>query len=172
MKHGQTITVTHLSFLEEGDTALAVSNIHQRIQNDESFPLSSLSLNFGRSPHRHWIVFTAESNKTQDVVLELSNPFIYHLELYDSAGKRLCQTGAAFRFAQRPLLHRRFAIPLSLHSGQNTFYLMADRRDELLRFTMDFYSKEEFVNHRASEAVFFGGLFGILLFIAVFSLAL
>lgn len=168
----QTAFINYLSFLEEGDSPKSIDEIKKGWQDGKAQRLSSASVNFGRSSHRHWISFTAESNAAQDFVLELSNPFLYRIELYDETGKLLYQTGIDLPFDSRPVYHRRFAFPLSLHSGQNQFYLMVDRRGELLRFTMDFYSKEDFALHRINEALFFGSVFGILLFIAVFSLAL
>lgn len=167
------VTVTQLSYLAESDSNLTVQQFFDLHKSGRTIPLTTLQPNFGRSYQQYWIYIQVHATHTQQVVLQLSNAFLYQLQLYDAhapATWPLIKTGIDYRFAQRPIPHRLFALPLTLQKGNNEFVLLTHRRNEVLRFSMQFYTPVQFTNHRMDDAIFFGLVFGVLAFIALFSI--
>lgn len=166
--NGKRITISPLSFVAESDGLLSIDSVRHLFTAGQAQTISTFHPNFGRSRHRHWLSFSIHSRHTQTVVLETNNPFFYHIELYNDSSL-LYSSGINFPFAHRPIHHRQFAFPITVHKGKNVFYLMADRRGEVLRFSMHIVTPSAFQKRTSSDAYFFGALLGIVALVAIFS---
>jgi signal transduction histidine kinase len=167
--------VKGLWFLPEGDRRLPVNEVEEKWQQGRFDTLPTTTINFGRSQQRYWLRLQLADTLPKGLVMEISNAFLYGVELYSIDGTKdslLYQTGAAYPFAQRPIPFRHFTLPLLNKKGVNNYYLLVDRRGELLRFSLKFHTLEQFQLYQVADALFFGSLFGILLFIALFNTVL
>jgi two-component system, sensor histidine kinase LadS len=161
-----------LWYVAEDKTLFTSEQVARKWQMGQFHKLSSASVNFGRTDQRYWFHFTLPSETPPGVVLELSNAFLYKVVLYKFEGSAvhlLYRTGIDFPFEQRPVAYRHFALPLHNNAKGGEYYLMLDRRKELLRSSFHFYTPAAFQIHQVNDALFFGLIFGVLLFIAAFS---
>jgi signal transduction histidine kinase len=161
-----------LWYLAQSNTSNTLDQVVKQGQTGRFHELSSASVNFGRTDQRYWFHFTIPPEKPPGVVLELSNAFLYKIMLYkieEGSVRLLYQTGIDFPFEQRPIAYRHFALPLQNNEAGGEYYLMLDRRKELLRSSFHFYKPAAFQKHQIEDALFFGLVFGVLLFIAAFS---
>lgn len=161
-----------LWYLAHSNRSPTIEEVAKQWQTGRFQELSSTSVNFGRTDQQYWFHFTIPSATPPGVVLELSNAFLYKIMLYKIEGSSvhlLYQTGIDFPFEQRPIAYRHFALPLQNNETGGEYYLMLDRRKELLRSSFHFYKPAAFQKHQIKDALFFGLVFGVLFFIAVFS---
>jgi signal transduction histidine kinase len=171
----KTPLVKGLWFLPEGERTLPLTEVEEKWQQGRFDTLSTTTINFGRSQQRYWLRLQLADDVPKGLVMEISNAFLYGVELYGIDGLKdslLYQTGAAYPFAQRPIPFRHFTLPLLNKKGGSNYYLLVDRRGELLRFSLKFHTTEQFQLYQVSDALFFGSIFGILLFIALFNTVL
>jgi two-component system, sensor histidine kinase LadS len=124
-----------------------------------------------------WLQFTLTNptSATHQKIIEVDNPQIDWLYVYelDSAGVPilLAETGDKLLFAQRPLLHRNFAIPLQcLPHEQKTILIKIDKRNSSLNFPVFLWSAKAFHEKTYSENLWFGLFFGSILLCMVYAL--
>lgn len=163
--------VHHLTDTSGATTAAQV----QQLYNQGKLLPTTTDPNFGRSHFRHWLVVAVTSTAATPAVLVVQNPFLYYVALYQQQATGpvlLSQTGIQYPFNQRPVHHRFFSFPVHLQKGTNLLYLHADRRGELLRFSLQLKKPEAFQWEAAADASFFGGVFGVLLLLFAFSISL
>jgi two-component system, sensor histidine kinase LadS len=173
--YAKMTTISNVSCLGEGNSPWQAIQAFDSFSANRFTPLHTTNINLGRVKERFWFHFTIYSSQMQYSYLELSNPFIYSIELYNtnkSYPQLLTKTGIDLPFFQRPVLFRHFVLPLLLHPGQNNFLLLCDRREELLRFSLKLYTPEAFRMQQDADYLFFGCVFGILALISLFSFTL
>lgn len=159
----------------EGKQEMSLAAVLGKWQEGRFDTLPGTTVNFGRSPQRYWLRFQLKEDAPPGLLLELSNAFLYQIELYrtgEGKDSLLYRTGINYPFRQRPVDFRRFTLPLINQKGPATYYLLLDRRNELLRFSLQFYTHPAFQSHEVNDALFFGLIIGILVFIAFFNLVL
>lgn len=164
-----------LWYLPEGNRSLSITEVEKKWQAGAFDTLAKTTLNFGRSNQRYWLHFQLAKDAPPELLLELSNAFLYNVELYYNSGLNntlLYQTGINFSFNHRPVTFRHFILPLLNKKGTSDYYLLIDRRNELMRFSLQFYTAEKFQTREINDALFFGLIFGILFFIALFNIVL
>lgn len=117
-----------------------------------------------------WLAITIQNDKSivHNCILEIDNPQIDWLYVYDveqnNAITQLTETGDKYLFAQRPLLHRNFAIPITLAVKETkTILVKIDKRNSSLTFPVYLWSEKAFHEKSYSENLSFGIFFGTII---------
>lgn len=117
-----------------------------------------------------WLAITIQNDKSivHNCILEIDNPQIDWLYVYDveqsNAIRKLTETGDKYLFAQRPLLHRNFAIPITLAVKETkTILVKIDKRNSSLTFPVYLWSEKAFHEKSYSENLWFGIFFGTII---------
>jgi diguanylate cyclase (GGDEF)-like protein len=117
---------TSMQFVKDSDHQLTIETILASSLNWAA--IDRKSPNFGFTEAAYWflIPLTNQSGKVQEVLLELPIPFLDNINLYQVTQGNVVQSyhlGDSLPFAQRPLQHPNFIMPLELAPGDNTLYL-------------------------------------------------
>lgn len=146
---------------------LTPEQVYTKFSNEEGNKGNSSA---GFTANIFWIAFTVRnaSSETREKILEIDNPQIDWLYIYeiDSSGKvqEVAETGDKFLFAQRPLLHRNFAIPLAFnHAATTTILIKIDKRNSSLNFPVYLWDVNTFHEKTYNDNLWFGVFFGIIL---------
>ncbi|RAJ87412.1 signal transduction histidine kinase [Chitinophaga dinghuensis] len=173
---GSGISVSNMSFLKE-EQSLPLSTVPALFHTGQFQETDRNYVNFGSTYHRYWMHFSLTGSDTdQQLMLEFNNPQLYRLQLYvgekDSLSM-LYNTGSDFPFAQRPFLYGNFVFPLHVKAGEKTdYFVLLDRRQEILKFTLNIYERQYFMQQYNRHYWQYGCFTGIVLFIILFSVFL
>lgn len=130
-----------------------------------------------RTPNRSdtvsWnVLLTNASSESMELVLEMRNPFLRHIELRwipEGHAERLFITGAERPFRERPLLHRYFAFPLTLQPGESAkLELDIQNRGYRDRVVVELFEKKAFDVLGAPRTLVITTYFSATLFTLVF----
>lgn len=129
----------------------------------------SKAVTVGFTSNIFWVGLTLENEQStsQRCILEIDNPqidwlYVYEATLTDSFSLHT-ETGDKHLFAKRPLLHRNFAIPLSLSANESkTILVKIDKRNSSLTFPIYLWSEQGFHEKSYSENLWFGIFFGTI----------
>lgn len=168
---------THLGILEDAEKSLTFESIQKdNIQFKTNLPASE-SINLSYTKSAFWLRLNIDNSSNQLIerILEINHPLIENLDFYWQIDKRqfkTIHTGYGQPFENRAYKTRVFAFPLQLQAhSQNIIYLRISSPNAIsipvrLWKTADFHVKDR------SDYVFQGAYFGILVTIAIFSLAM
>ena len=132
------------------------------------------SPNFGFTKDTYWFRFQLQNLDSQRLsrLIELPIPFLDHVWLYHYAGDSL-QTrytlGDEQPFAQRPVRHRNFVMPVDLSPGMNTVYLRL-ASSGTIEGPLRIWDPALFHAAANDESLVQGGVIGILLIMVVYNL--
>ena len=131
-------------------------------------PGGSNSINFGYSPHVYWLRFTLANAAptTAEWWLEIGYFSLEHITLYPPQSQPTT-TGHALSFAQRPIPHRYFVIPLQVDERPATFYLQVRSAGSLtipLRLWRPAAFAADSASGYAAMALYYGALAALLLY--------
>ncbi len=132
------------------------------------------SPNFGFTRDAYWFRFQLHNLDPQRLsrLIELPIPFLDHVSLYHFAGDTL-QTrytlGDEQPFAQRPVRHRNFVMPVDLSPGMNTVYLRL-ASSGTVEGPLRIWDPASFHAAANDESLLQGGVVGILLIMVVYNL--
>lgn len=171
-----TITVSpSIARLDVIQAALVMPTQQATLTPDEAWPLLQQHADapkktaVGFTANIFWIGFSAfnPSHITVNQIIEVDNPQIDWLYVYerDSSGifTLLAETGDKFLFAQRPILHRNFAIPLTFEPGETKSILIKiDKRNSSLVMPVYLWDEKTFHEKTYTENLRFGIFFGII----------
>lgn len=129
---------------------------------------------FFHSPN--WIRFDIENESTQDHwFLEIAFPLVHELKMYtveDDKVIQLYDTGANYRFYQRPFNHRNFVLPIDINQGEKkTFYVYAVGSGDL-HPPFIVWDQEAFMNKSQVEFLLLGIFYGVSLVMILYNLFL
>jgi diguanylate cyclase len=132
------------------------------------------SPNFGFTEDTYWLRMRINNADAQELarLIELPIPFLDHVELFHYVGDALQRhyaLGDEQPFAQRPVQHRNFVMPLNLAPGTNLVYLRLASRGTIeapLRIW------DPVLFHAASndENLLQGAVIGVLLIMIIYNL--
>ena len=177
MDHASISLTTHLGILEDAEKSLTFESIQKgNIQFKTNLPPSE-SINLSYTTSAFWVRLNIDNSSNQLIerVLEINHPLIQHLDFYwqiDNRNFKTIHTGYGQPFESRAYKTRVFAFPLQLQAhSQNVIYLRISSPNAIsiparLWKTVDFQVKDR------SDHVLQGAYFGILVTIAIFSLAM
>jgi signal transduction histidine kinase len=170
----ENLQTSVLSFYEEVDGPVPVQKIATLYEKGNFKPIEGNSVNFGRTSHRYWMHFNLKTKDSKkELMLAFDNPHIYHLKVYSLVNGQLAELyngGSDLPFSQRPFPNRNFVFPLNPPLNQvSDYFILLDRVNEVLKFSVNLYDKQNFMNSYNSGYLFYGLFNGIILFIILFS---
>ncbi len=147
--------------------SLGPDQVLEKIANGE-IKVSENTTSPGFSSAYYWLKFQIEQTSNQELLLELDNPhidYVYLFEVKDSA-ELVGWGGDKWKFSNRTIKNRRYLFPV----GEADYLMMVDKRNAAVSFPLKLWSRESFYVQESFLNLIFGNYFGILVFISAFSL--
>lgn len=167
------LIVGHFDGRTNSTTASEIAHLADR----EFTPVNGVPT-FGFSESDHWLklrVFNF-SDRTEERLLEVTNPILNECSLYEVDGngvKELYRTGDQFDFNSRPVDHRNYLFPLVIEPNDSRELLLkVSTAGEQLQVPMRLLERDEWIEKDGTERVLRGVYFGIILFVLIFNLFL
>jgi hypothetical protein len=108
------------------------------------------------------------------LLLELNNPFIDLVELYEKTDTSFTKIGFGGdrnrAFSDRNYINRRFIFPLNNNLKARGYYLMIDKRNASVSFPIYLWNKNTFENFEIKQNLYYGIFFGVLCFISLIAM--
>jgi PAS domain S-box-containing protein len=150
-----------------------VLTIDEAARSDGFRPLSDMLVaGFDRAAFWLRIRLANDSVQTISRLLEIGVPFLDHVDVYQSVRGGFLQTSMGDRrpFTERPVRHRSFVVPVELPAGEvTTIYLRIASTGSISAFAT-LWAERSFAESASVEAIFLGGLHGIMLILILSAL--
>lgn len=159
----------------ETDVTYTVRQIDSLIKK-EALPLSQQVESQGFSQKFYWLYFKIPSTEypKKQLLLELNNPFIDLVELYEKTDTSFTKIGFGGdrnrAFSDRNYINRRFIFPLNNNPKAIGYYLMIDKRNASVSFPIYLWNKNTFENFEIKQNLYYGIFFGVLCFISLMAI--
>tara|TARA_B100000809_G_scaffold266738_1_gene331103 strand:+ start:250 stop:1908 length:1659 start_codon:yes stop_codon:yes gene_type:complete len=159
----------------ETDVTYTVRQIDSLIKK-EALPLSRQVASQGFSQKFYWLYFKIPRTKhpKKPLLLELNNPFIDQVELYEKADTTFTKIGFGGdrnrAFSDRNYINRRFIFPLNNNPKASSYYLMIDKRNASVSFPIYLWNKNIFEAFETKQNLYYGIYFGVLCFICLIAI--
>lgn len=130
---------------------------------------------FGFSRSAFWFRISLAATLAQKRLLEIDQPLMDELSLYQFAGGYLLQqihTGDTLPYVERPLLHRGFVIPLMIPASELTTLYLRVRTSGSLQLPMTLWNPDAYHDHEEGVMSVYGIYFGIVLSMLLYNLFL
>jgi signal transduction histidine kinase len=170
------VMVRNLSFYVDTTSKRGIAEINALRSLERFSPLSKNVYQTGYKDVTHWISIDVLNNgsKQQSLMYEVTDPTIDELELFESNGndlKSLGLTGDIFPFSQRAVPDKNFVFPLTIPAnGQLRYFLRINGHGHTSYLQIRVQPELFFRQSGKGEYLFWGILFGVMVFVAVFSL--
>ena len=142
-------------------------------QGSERLTQVSTKSSQGFSEDFFWIYFHLDAARSnQEWLLEVDNPHIDHIELYEGNDtfQKIGYGGDRGRkFSDRSYNNRRYIFPLQ-PSDSTAYWLMVDKRNASVSFPLKLWEKETFQQFEAQQNILYGIYFGMLFFVGFVAL--
>ena len=169
--------------INAGDRALIGKNVEFFVDstrkleiNDvlrQTFTLSQTRiLNLGNIPHNVWMRFSASSKTERDLYLEIMQPLMEQLELYEienGVPKKLFEGGMNRPFKQRPIISENWIFNLGLTGDSSHTYYIKGHSGFPFQIPMALSSKAGYAAHNQEHNLFWGLYIGIILFAFIYN---
>lgn len=132
-------------------------------------------LNFGNMPHNVWLKFTVESETEAEIYLELVEPLLAELEVYQSTDSNTLQlfTGGFLRsFNERPVALENWVFPLKLARSKPATIVIKGKSLFPFLIPVTVSAKDRFVEDTQQHSLFWGAYMGIMIFAFIYNLFL
>lgn len=155
----------------ETDVTYTVKQIDSLIKKG-ALSLSQNIVSQGFSKNFYWLYFKIPRTKhsKKQLLLELNNPFIDQVKLYEKADTRYTKIGFGGdrnrAFSDRNYKNRRFIFPINNNPKAIGYYLMIDKRNASVSFPIYLWYKNTFENYEIKQNLYYGIFFGVLCFIS------
>lgn len=133
------------------------------------------ALNFGFSESTFWFRIKLDVSGPQDWLLGINNPLLDDISLYQFAGGHLVRqivTGDLRPYAERPLRHRAFVLPLSIATSEQTTLYLRVQSEGSVQVPLSLWSETAFHERDEAETAFIGIYFGIIMVMMLYNLFL
>jgi len=131
--------------------------------------------NFGFSKSAYWFRIKLEGAKSRDRLIGINNPLLDEISLYLFADGRLVQqlqAGDIRPFADRPLKHRAFALPLIIPSAKQLTLYLRVQSEGSIQVPMTLWNDTAFHEQDEVETALIGIYFGIIMVMMLYNLFL
>jgi len=155
----------------ETDDIYTVRQIDSLVKK-EALPLSRQVVSQGFSQKFYWLYFKAPrtTHPKKKLLLELNNPFIDKVVLYEKTDTRFTKIGFGGdrnrAFSDRNYINRRFIFPINNNPKAIGYYLMIDKRNASVSFPIYLWNKSTFENFEIKQNLYYGIFFGVLCFVS------
>lgn len=132
--------------------------------------VTNFNIMTGLVKHRGWIKFEVISEVNQEVLLEVLNPNLDNLKIYQTDGNqilsRIENLSKTEAIEHRNLRSRTFIEKIKLNANQkNTIYLSHDVRYSITNIPIKIWQENTFLEHQESQKQFQFIFYGILIII-------
>ncbi|WP_088324572.1 7TM diverse intracellular signaling domain-containing protein [Polaribacter tangerinus] len=171
----ENLLLSAKSYLTE--KKITVNQIDSLVINNK-IALKTSSSTYPISDNFLWIKFNIDwSKKTEDKIIEINNPFINDLVLYEKKADNTFQKigfggDKSHTFYERSHINRRFTFPLKNTQRNTSYYLMIDNRRSIMLIPIWLWNKKGFKINEKKENIFYLIYFSFILFIAICSMLL
>ena len=131
--------------------------------------------NFGFSQSAYWFRIELQTNEARRWLLDIDYPLLDEITLYTFAGARPLQTvrtGDSRPYADRPLKHAAFDMPLELPSGEPVTVYLRVKSTGTVQVPMNLWQEEAYLEHYETITSIQGIYFGIVLIMIFYNLLL
>ncbi|WP_136482318.1 7TM diverse intracellular signaling domain-containing protein [Cognatitamlana onchidii] len=151
------------------------SSINSNLENNQADKRSFFYFSFNNTFNTVDFTITNTSNKSQVLLLELSNIFIKEIDLRkkdDHSFSLLFRTGTDYFIGTKPTVHRLYSFPLSLKPMETSSFQLKLKKEAGKPLVTTAYLKSENVFNRRSfvQQILIGSYYGISLLSVLFSL--
>lgn len=166
----------HIEYIEDPDGLLTIEDINNQAIHHQFVPAGTPPLNFGLSKSAYWLRFTLY-NPTENpipVFLEIAYPMLNDVQFFLPDGDTFIvyQTGSAFDFDSRAVIHSDYIFQIKQPPGKLTGYLRIQSLSSAVNLPITVYSEAYFHRHKALMAGINGVFYGILLIMLLYNLFL
>lgn len=165
-----------ISLIEDPTATATLADIRKRPPADWR-AATSANVNLGYSASAFWFRFELRNPSLSDAkrLLEIAAPVLDHVDVHveDAQGRTTAiRMGSALPFAQRPLAHRHFVVPLQW-SPQETLRLhVRVQTASSVQFPVSLRTQPAFHAEVQAEVLLHGLYFGVMLAMLVYNLFL
>lgn len=121
-----------------------------------------------------WLKFdTLNPYKTGNWLLEVAYPVLDYLSVYiadETGGLRRLNLGDKLPFAQRPIEHRTFLVPLDLRPNQVVTIYLRIASSSSVQVPLVIWEHDQFLKAQSTESLLHGVIFGSLIIMALYNL--
>lgn len=166
------------SYLKVSDSAISINEIINYYKSDHFTEVNSSVYNGGIPDKYYWFHFTITNKDTVDVNLyiDIESPRLNNLKLFEYDGqlaRSLAQTGDFFPFDKRAIEHKNFVISSVLKRNETKdYFLFVNQIGHAFILPIKILKDNAFQTYTSRSYLTDGITYGILLFVAVFSLVL
>ncbi|MFZ2990035.1 sensor domain-containing diguanylate cyclase [Ideonella sp.] len=172
----------HLDYLVESAGPMDAETVRQ-LPASAWQQTSTTDLALGYTAEAHWfrvhLPGPPSGSGPAERLLEIAYPLLDHVELTLSrthangtTEHQPLRLGDKLPFAQRPLQHANFVVPVSLPPGGSVEVLARVRTSSSLQFPLRLWAPEAFHQHNAHTQLLQGGYIGVMLGLLVYNLIL
>jgi len=159
----------HAYYLEDIEGTYSLLDI-VGLDNSNFELLTEESLNKGFTYSTYWLKFTIADrtldNKTQSWKLETSYPLLDYLDLYIvNKDKNIehIKMGDTYLYKQRPVDHRNFIVPISLHDNEQKDIYVRVHTSSSMQIPIFIWHPDYFFESRSGEQYGLGLYYGMML---------
>lgn len=173
ISHQSAIDIVDIQFLIEDQVEYDFDRVlgfdESRWQSASSYPV-----NLGNLSQGAWLRFNVRNVESQLAkrIIEFSNPGLHKLDVYRLAAngqEKHWTLGSYLPFVERPILHRNFAIPITLDAKENLTFIVRAESNVGVLVPIKVMDLKEFWRIANNENLSYGLYFGILLMFVAFN---
>ena len=166
---GRYVLGLWMDYLEDPGTELTIQEVSSPSYSDAFIHYHRGVPYLGFSDSAHWFrtILINETGQRQALVLEQTSSWIDSIKLYTPdrdapGGWRELHVGDKLPFAQRPIKHPDFLMPLELEAGESMPIYIRVQSGSVALVPLVLWKDADFYLHSRNVSYFFGMLFGVL----------
>ncbi len=164
-------------YYEDTDGSADFTDVSSAAFNDNWQKSQQESLSFGYTSSTYWFRLTLanETTKSQKRLLEISYPVIDFIDVHILRNNRLVEShqfGDQLPFANRPVNHANFLIPLELPANSHTRLYLKVKTGSSMQVPLKLWSYDALVERDQNELIASGLYFGAMLIMTLYNLML
>jgi signal transduction histidine kinase len=166
------------SYLTVSDSSVSIKEIIKYYKSNRFTEVNASVYNGGIPEKYYWFHFSITNKDTADVNLyiDIESPRLNYLRLFEydrQIAKSLAQTGDFFPFEKRPIEHKNFVINSVLKRNKTKdYFLLVNQIGHAFILPIKIFKGSAFQTYTSRSYLTDGITYGILLFVAIFSLIL
>lgn len=167
----QAISINPYVEVYQTPDSLSAEEVIARIKNGDLKPAENKT-SPGFSRDYFWIRFILTDDQSGDWVLELDNPHIDFVNLFEVKGDEgflVGRGGDKQAFSYRTEINRRYVFSIEMAGQPREFLLMVDKRNASVSFPLRLWTEATFGTNESMSNLLYGIYFGILAFVSAFS---
>jgi two-component system, sensor histidine kinase LadS len=174
--HSPQTLVGVIDYLRDPDRTLNFEQLTATTAFDDHWQTGKEeALNFGYTADRFWFRYDIRNAESSSVerILEISYPVIDNIDIHIQGNNaiELIILGDKLPFAQRPIMHRNFIVPLRFEAGETKSFLMYVDTSSSMQIPISIWRSNDFIDREQTSSLVQGlyfGCVGIMFFYNLF----